>query len=304
MFAPSLAAVSRYHSVARSGHTEPAAGRARGRPLFQWFVLLLAPLLGLTALLLPSRGSRSRLLFTGALALTGLALLFTAWRPPAYEGKNEEGAWLPALALLSIALWLVPAGFALWKPQRKWFVLALIPCWLGWAAGGVASFRDWSDAQPVTLPPARTVPAASLVPVPEELPPHASPQLPSGPLDLLDRQDVASGAGCGVGDGRENLLVDMPEDGNSIATLKIKGQLLHLKLRSSTGTPQASTKPGDIFSRTYANDQLSIRLEFKATSICAPDDEECEAIGYSVELILNEGGRERRQHHLAGLCGS
>ena len=95
------------------------------------------------------------------LALVAAATVLLLWgaaHPPWFQGKDEEGASFPALALASLVLWIGPAGVLLAAKRigaKHWVgAVPLALAWLFWGFVAADGFRVWSESQPIeTAPP-------------------------------------------------------------------------------------------------------------------------------------------------------
>jgi hypothetical protein len=83
--------------------------------------------------------------------------------------------------------------------------------------------------------------------------------------------------------------------------MNIDGENVRLKLISST-EPSEGVKRGGRFSRSYVSSNIKVRIDFVATSVCAPNDEACESTNYDVTVTVIKGSRRQSVKAIGG-CG-
>ena len=97
------------------------------------------------------------------------------------------------------------------------------------------------------------------------------------------------------------LSRDLDEDG---AVIGVNGKAIRLT-RSSFGEVhkvQGHITLGDKFNEVLKGDDVTVALEYKATFVCADDDEGCEVTEYLGTLRVSLG-KSRQAFKVAGACG-
>lgn len=132
------------------------------------------------------------------------------------------------------------------------------------------------------------------------------PQGKSGSLSV----GIVSGVhveGCGcyfkfpLESGDSERYVFFEDFSEKSPVMNIDGRNIRLKLISST-EPNRSKRKGERFNRTYGAGNLRVRINFVVTSVCAPNDEQCESDSYNATIIVTRRN-QKRTIKVVGGCG-
>ena len=121
-------------------------------------------------------------------------------------------------------------------------------------------------------------------------------------LGYLSQNDCGCGLSFNQSDlqNGEYLLWTGPTE-NAPAHIKLNGTEIQLRFVARSKT-SARESVGDRTWKTYSSKNVRLRIEYKVTSVCAPDDEQCEATSYRVKMIVRYRGRVRVIRGV-GICG-
>lgn len=119
-------------------------------------------------------------------------------------------------------------------------------------------------------------------------------------IGVLKDQSHVDGCGCCFtflsGD---KDVIQMETD--TLVWMNINGIDQRFKLDNSTQTNEAY-KVGMKWSEQYSNDLYTFQINYVVTSICSPDDENCEWTGMDATIIL-ENGESKTIVKVKGGCG-
>ena len=85
--------------------------------------------------------------------------------------------------------------------------------------------------------------------------------------------------------------------------MNIRGKDVQLRLVSSTEPAHRVIKKGDRFSRRYLAGGAKVRIDFVTTSVCEPNDEQCESTSYDAIITATQHDRKQTVKAVGG-CGS
>jgi hypothetical protein len=125
-------------------------------------------------------------------------------------------------------------------------------------------------------------------------------------VGYLSGVDV-EGSGCGfrlAGERRSSSRYIFFEDFSDEAPyMNIGGKNVRLRLVSSSEPSNGAVRKGQRFSRSYIAGEVRVGMRMAVTSVCAPNDEQCEYTGYRATITVSKGGRRQTVRAVGG-CGS
>ena len=115
------------------------------------------------------------------------------------------------------------------------------------------------------------------------------------------------GSGCDfqlVGETRRSRrYIFYENDSDGVPYMNIDGRNVRLKLVGSSEPYRRSERKGERFSRRYASGDVKVHMDIVVTSVCAPNDEQCEFTGYKATVTVSKGSRKQTVEAVGG-CGS
>ena len=122
----------------------------------------------------------------------------------------------------------------------------------------------------------------------------------------LGNKAVGDGCGCyfkfrGTPQNAERYVFTSSIEDDKTAWMNISGRDVKLKLVKKTGNEKRA-QMGSRSTEKYASGDITVTGTYVVTSVCAPNDENCESTGYNVTFVVRKGPKSQVVK-ASGYCG-
>jgi hypothetical protein len=122
-------------------------------------------------------------------------------------------------------------------------------------------------------------------------------------FEALENEDAPATDDLEISNSDSDVIVSVDNSREAPAVLRFGGKTHRLPFVSTNQTSPALSE-GDVFTRTYSDENSRLKIDFKVTLVCDDADDSCEDNEFTVNLSLQNAGRSLDSKSLKATEGS